>query len=199
MCTWFSVGNLATAQNNYADQLNMHRLRYTQGFLQDPRSPLDSNDIKSLEFFSADSTWKLTCQCKLTENPRPFELPTYSGVTRTYLHYATARCERGVEKFDVRLYKNMTQPGNPLYGSNLFLPFKDASNDEQTYGGGRYINLSVNDIENQQIVIDFNTCYNPWCAYSSGYNCPVPPIENHFSFAVAAGEKQYKGKYKTKK
>jgi uncharacterized protein (DUF1684 family) len=58
------------------------------------------------------------------------------------------------------------------------------------------MNLSKADADDGEILLDFNTCYNPWCAYSEGFNCPIPPVENHLSIAVQAGEKKYKGKVK---
>jgi uncharacterized protein len=85
-----------------------------------------------------------------------------------------------------------------LYKNNLFLPFKDHTNGEESYGGGRYINLYTTDIQDGKIEIDLNTCYNPWCAYSDGYNCPIPPKENHLEMEVRAGEKNFKGSYKKK-
>ena len=78
----------------------------------------------------------------------------------------------------------------------MFLPFKDFTNNEGTYGGGRYINLLDTDIKNEKIEIDLNKSYNPWCAYSDGFNCPIPPRENHIEIEVNAGEKNFKGMYK---
>lgn len=52
------------------------------------------------------------------------------------------------------------------------------------------------DIIDGIIEIDFNKSYNPWCAYSDGFNCPIPPKDNHLPFEILAGEKEYKGKYK---
>jgi len=78
----------------------------------------------------------------------------------------------------------------------LFLPFKDFTNNESTYGGGRYINFLDTDIKDGKIEIDFNKSYNPWCAYSDGFNCPIPPKENHIETEVTAGEKNFKGIYK---
>ena len=42
------------------------------------------------------------------------------------------------------------------------------------------------------IVIDFNKAYNPYCEYTYGYSCPIPPNENKLSVAIEAGEKSYK-------
>jgi uncharacterized protein (DUF1684 family) len=194
-----SVLSSLVAQVPYSEELHAHREKYKQGFVQDGRSPLGADDLQNLDFFPPDSTWKLQCSCSLTENAKPFELPTYSGVTRTYIQFATAVCQRNQVSFAVQLYKNLTQPANPLYASHLFLPFKDETNSDTSYGGGRYINLSSHDIADNMLTIDFNKCYNPWCAYSDGYNCPIPPKENHFPFLIEAGEKNYQGQHKTRK
>ena len=80
-----------------------------------------------------------------------------------------------------------------MYRDYLFIPFKDLSNGEATYGGGRYMDIRMDDIKNGELMLDFNKAYNPYCAYSDGYNCPVPPVENHLETEVNAGEKSFGG------
>ncbi len=181
-----------------ATSLNEHRKKYKEGFLNDPRSPLTKDDLTYLDFYEENPSWKLKCKCELQKDAKPFELPTYSGITRTYILHSIATCKYQKESIVLFLYKNITQPINPLYKNNLFLPFKDHTNGEESYGGGRYINLYTTDIVNGKLEIDFNKCYNPWCAYSDGYNCPIPPKENHLEREVIAGEKKYQGAYKKK-
>ncbi len=181
-----------------ATSLNEHREKYKAGFLNDPRSPLTKDDLTYLDFYEENPSWKLQCQCELQKDAKPFELPTYSGITRTYILHSIATCKYQKESIVLFLYKNITQPINPLYKNNLFLPFKDHTNGEESYGGGRYINLYTTDIVKDKLEIDFNKCYNPWCAYSDGYNCPIPPKENHLEREVRAGEKKYQGAYKKK-
>jgi len=72
----------------------------------------------------------------------------------------------------------------------LFLPFTDLTNGTVSYGGGRYIDLKIPE-EEDAIVIDFNTAYNPYCAYSPRYSCPIPPEENHLEIEIPVGVKQY--------
>jgi uncharacterized protein len=72
---------------------------------------------------------------------------------------------------------------------SLFLPFKDLTTNKETYGSGRYMDLDMSMIKKQQIEIDFNRCYHPYCAYNHTYTCPVPPAENLVNVAVKAGEK----------
>lgn len=190
----------STTKNGKFNDQNLLEFReaYKNGFLQDPRSPLAKDDLQYLDFYDGNKDWSLLCDCKMVEKAKPFEMPTYSGVTRTYIVHSDVRCPYKNQTIVLKLYKNITQPINPLYKNNLFLPFKDYSNGESTYGGGRYINLYESDIQNGKIIIDFNKCYNPWCAYSDGYNCPIPPKENHIEMEVSAGEKKFKGTYKTK-
>ena len=80
------------------------------------------------------------------------------------------------------------------YGGGLFLPFGDATNNEQTYGGGRYLYDSIKGADlgriGDHIILDFNFSYNPSCAYQSMWVCPLAPRENHLPIAVWAGERK---------
>ena len=71
----------------------------------------------------------------------------------------------------------------------LFLPFLDDTNGEESYGGGRYIDLKIP--EGDQMTIDFNTAYNPYCAYDAKYSCPIVPRENYMDVEVRAGVKAF--------
>src|SRR4029077_12782195 len=73
----------------------------------------------------------------------------------------------------------------------LFVPFGDATSGFESYGGGRYIDLSISAIKKNRVILDFNKAYNPYCAYASGYNCPIPPLENLLTVPIVAGEKNY--------
>lgn len=76
----------------------------------------------------------------------------------------------------------------------LFVGFTDVTSAVDSYGAGRYIDCTIGDIHNNRLELDFNKAYNPYCAYSSGYNCPIPPKENDLPVAILAGEKNYAGK-----
>ena len=80
-------------------------------------------------------------------------------------------------------------------GKDLFLPFKDKTNGVNTYGAGRYLDNNRNAIWQEvegKWMIDFNYAYNPYCAYSNAYSCPLPPNENWLSIDIEAGEKAFK-------
>ena len=64
--------------------------------------------------------------------------------------------------------------------------FRDRTSGDETYALGRYLDLE--DAEDGRYVVDFNRAYNPACAFSPHYNCPLPPEENDLPAAIAAGE-----------
>jgi len=75
----------------------------------------------------------------------------------------------------------------------LFIPFRDATSGKETYAAGRYIDLDPErDLTSEgKWVLDFNRAYNPWCAYSEYYTCPLVPPENWLRVPIYAGEKDY--------
>jgi len=88
-----------------------------------------------------------------------------------------------------------------IYGGGLFLPFRDTTSAQESYGGGRYLFDTIKGSDflsttnahgHMQIVLDFNYAYNPSCAYNDAWTCPLAPIENRLPVALPAGEKKYK-------
>ena len=75
----------------------------------------------------------------------------------------------------------------PGVGENdLGLFFTDATTKKESYGVGRYLDPERR--KDGLYTLDFNRCYNPACAYSDHYNCPIPPEANHLTVAIRAGE-----------
>ncbi|MBI3860232.1 MAG: DUF1684 domain-containing protein [Thaumarchaeota archaeon] len=72
---------------------------------------------------------------------------------------------------------------------HLFVPFRDATSGKETYGAARYIDLNVE--HDDEYLLDFNNAYNPYCAYSDDYVCPLPPHENWLSVPIRAGETNF--------
>lgn len=64
--------------------------------------------------------------------------------------------------------------------------FTDATSGRESYRM-RYVEVSRS-VDGHH-VLDFNRAYNPACAYSPHYNCPIPPPENHLAVAIRAGER----------
>ena len=188
----FVLPMIVEAQS-YKKQIKQHRKAYKKDFLADERAPLGKKDLKKMHFFNAEEKYLVQADFTLTPDAKPFKMATYSGITRDYISYGTISFTIDGKEFQLSIYRYLGYISNPMYKDHLFLPFKDWTNDEESYGGGRYLDLKMSDIVDQKISIDFNKAYNPWCAYSDGYNCPVPPRENHLAFALEAGERKFKG------
>jgi uncharacterized protein len=79
------------------------------------------------------------------------------------------------------------------YGGGVFLPFRDATSGRTSYAGGRYLLDTIKGADlgwiGGRVVLDFNFAYNPSCAYSDRWVCPLPPPANTLPGAVAAGER----------
>ncbi len=80
------------------------------------------------------------------------------------------------------------------YGGGVLLPFADATSGKETYGGGRYLLDTIKSADlgkapGGRTILDFNFAYNPSCAYSPRYVCPLAPPENRVPAAVRAGER----------
>jgi len=81
-------------------------------------------------------------------------------------------------------------PADTTGGDYLWLPFYDATSGEESYPGGRYLDLEA-DTEGM-VELDFNYAYNPLCDYNPDrYNCTLPPAENRLPFPVNAGEQTF--------
>jgi len=181
---------------SYSDSLLASRQAKLERLVKDPVAPLSEEEIGDVHFYDPDSAFRVRANVELLHGERSFRMPTSDGTSKEYVRYAKVRFSVRGEPGELTLYRSLDLFSSPLYRDHLFLPFTDPTNGNETYGGGRYIDLSVADIRNGTIVIDFNNAYNPYCAYSGGYRCPVPPTENDLAITIPAGEKKYTGPIK---
>ena len=194
----FLITTSATAQT-FKKEIEQYREKYKQAFISEKNSPLKESDLKNLHFFDADSSYKILADVEILKKQKVFKMSTFDGTSKEFYKYALVKFSIDGKAFIMTVYKSVALANNPTYKNLLFLPFTDETNDAETYGGGRYIDLSSKDIRNNKIEIDFNKAYNPYCAYSEGYRCPVPPAENGLEVAIKAGEKNFTGDKKLKK
>ncbi|WP_184550824.1 DUF1684 domain-containing protein [Mucilaginibacter sp. FT3.2] len=178
---------------DYATQIATFRKGYMDDFLKDANSPLKKDDLAQLRFYDADSTYRVTAQATLLPDASTFTMPVFSGTGSQYVKYALLKFTLQGKPMELSVYRSIALSQNPMYSNYLFLPFTDDTNGKETYGGGRYIDLTKNDFKNGTVVIDLNKAYNPYCAFSGNYSCPKPPDENRLPIAVNAGEKLFAG------
>lgn len=181
----------------YADNIAAHRQHYKEEFLTDKNSPLTAADTGYLRFYAPDEQYNVVAEVALTKDAPPFKIQTYSGKEKEYKEYAVLKFKLKGKNLRLHAYQNVAWEKSEKLKDLMFIPFTDDTNNDYTYGGGRYIDLNRNDIQDGKIELDFNKCYNPYCAYAEGYSCPIPPRENSLNISVKAGEKLF-GKSHTK-
>ena len=176
---------------SYPETITKYQAQYVKDLLAEPRHPIIPSDTRFIHFYNADPAYCVMASFTETHGSKPFLVPTHSGKQKPFREY-------GVLTFsvhDTSLVLHVYQIVNLIdeHGNNdeLFIPFNDLTNYDATFAGGRYIDLSKKDIVNGRIQLDFNKCYNPYCAYAEGFSCPIPPQENYLPIAILAGEKMF--------
>ncbi len=162
-------------------------------FSSEETSPLTTKDFKQfkkLDFFKIDTSFCVKAKFERTPYETPFIMKTTTGTEPLYVKYGEARFILQEKEYVLNIYQNQGLKTQPEYEDYLFLPFTDSSNQESSYSGGRFIDLKIP--EGESILIDFNTAYNPYCAYNNRYSSPIPPVENHLDVKILAGVKKYK-------
>lgn len=187
------LAGTAYAQKGFCREIREHRKAYKQEFLKTENAPLDEAGVRKLRFYRPRKTFRVQARLERTPEAEVLQMATYSGTTQPYQSYAIARFELRGAVHELTIYRNINLSRMPMFRTHLFLPFKDATNGAATYGGGRYLDLDIRNVEDGRLEIDFNKAYNPFCAYNENYHCPIPPPENHLSVAIRAGEKDYPG------
>lgn len=155
-------------------------------FKEHPQSPLTDEQkplFKGLTYFIPREKLDLVVEVDVFEKPENVAIQTTTGDTRWYLRYGEFHFTVGGQETRLTIYKIPTD--------TYFLPFVDALAGEETYPAGRY--LEPVPLPDGRFRVDFNQAYNPYCAYSDSWNCPITPAENRISVAIRAGEKLPEG------
>ncbi len=157
------------------------------------KSPLLKKDLKTfkaLDFYPINEKFFVNAKFVRTPDEKPFEMPTSTSRKPMYVKYGEAHFSIDGKKLKVNLYQSLDLKKIEEYKDALFLPFTDLTSGVDSYGGGKYIDLKIP--QGDTIVIDFNTAYNPYCAYNHKYSCPIPPQENDLAIEIRAGVKKFK-------
>ncbi|NPA07487.1 MAG: DUF1684 domain-containing protein [Chlorobi bacterium] len=158
-------------------------------YLNPKETPLRGDNFKNFKqhpFFPINLKYRITAKFQKTENAEPFDLPTSSGKTKPYREFGKATFQLDGKSYTLTLYQSLDLIKQKKYKDHLFLPFRDATNEKETYGGGKYLDLTIP--KDKTIILDFNKSYHPYCAYNAyDYNCPVVPEENKLPVEIRAG------------
>jgi len=169
----------------YVDRILEERKGTQKFFKTSNDSPFKGKKFKGLNYFPPDISFKTTAVIEKLEESDTVMLKTFDNKKVIYLKFAIAKIKLKGEKINLILFKELANKSK----NNVFLLFNDRTNGNQTYSGGRYIDLNFKN--SKRIEIDFNKAYNPYCEYDIKYTCPIPPKENNIPIKILAGEKKY--------
>jgi len=166
---------------NTADLLDF-RSQKDQFFssFESPLTHADRASFEGLRYYDPNPDLVFTVQLQPGDNAET-TIQTTDGRERVYRRAGEAVLEIGETRVSLIAYDT----GHPGY----FIPFRDSTSGQETYGGGRYLDIEPN--PDGTITIDFNMAYNPYCVYNDGYSCPLPPQENWLEIPIEAGELSY--------
>ncbi len=174
----------------YVRTIEHHRQQKDQDYKSN-HSPIPDenlNQFQGLSYFDVDPDYRLFVDMIRYDHPDSFDLITSQGEQRPAIRYGKVRFTLQKRQQDLQVYQLLDI--REQYPNHLFLPFLDKTSGQETYGGGRYVELEADSSVAGRYILDFNLAYNPLCAYGRTiYRCPVPPQENRLDIAVRAGEK----------
>jgi hypothetical protein len=190
----------ATSDNSdktsYISQIKSFQEEMNTSYKSAEESPLEESErkkFKTLPFFKIDENSKVEADFVRTTDGQPFEMQTTTDRKPIYQKFGEVSFELNGKRHTLNVYQSQDLKQKEEYKNYLFLPFTDLSNGQESYYGGRYIDLQLPKKETTEgqeitkITIDFNKAYNPYCAYNKKYSCPIPPKENHLEVKVLAG------------
>jgi uncharacterized protein (DUF1684 family) len=193
LLTFSFLTGFAQGENESISEINAHRKEQEKEFRDKQKSPLTPklrSKFKHLNYYPIDLKYRVIARFVKTENPVLFKMKTSTDRLPVYSKYADVYFTIDSIEHKLEVYRSGDISRMAGYEDYLFIPFTDLTNGEETYEAGRYIDMRIP--EGEQVIIDFNQCYNPYCSYGAGrYSCPIPPEPNRLAVAIPAGEKKY--------
>lgn len=181
------VFSISCTKQNF-DAISDYQIKLKEEWTNPETTPLKADertDFKGISFFSIKKKYIINANFAPIENGKTLPFPTSAKKIKYYKEYGIVNFKLNGKQHELTIYQS--DPPIEGYETSLFLPFTDETNGNTTYGGGRYIDLELSDIQGGKVEIDFNKAYNPYCAYSKYYNCPIPPANNYLETEILAG------------
>ena len=177
-------------QKVYIAKAEKERADKNDWMKNDPSSPFNQKskvEFHDLKYFDVDPAFVF--QSKLYEyNPKDtITIYGTKGEPRKTVRFGYILINFENQQHKINVSQGSTASGEIYY--SIWLTDKTTNNE--TYGVGRYIDFEKVDDPNHVYQIDFNTAYNPYCAYSPDFSCAVPTKEDFIPIEIRAGEKKF--------
>lgn len=172
-----------------------YQKKLNASFKDASRSPLKKKDLKNfkgLDFFPVSDEYVVVAKLIKTKNAPTFKMATTTNRKPLYKEYGKLQFTIQGKELELTIYQSQDDLRDEKYKDYLFLPFTDDTSGNESYGGGRYMDVMTTDERSDgTIVLNFNNSYNPYCAYNDKYSCPLTPRKNHLDVEIKAGIKVF--------
>ncbi|SEH17583.1 hypothetical protein SAMN04487967_3269 [Natronorubrum sediminis] len=186
----------AVDADRWREELESKRTEKDEFFAEHPQSPVPPEDRETfdgLEYFEPDLDYRVTATATVHDDPEVVLMETTAGREMRYLRVATLEFDltRADEELEDGTYELGAYQLESPNDEPLFVPFRDKTTGQQSYEGGRYMELAPDRglEDGDELTVDFNIAYTPFCAYSETFDCPLPPEENWLEVTIPAGER----------
>ena len=152
---------------------------------QSPLPEVVREGFAGLKYFDSDPNLEFQVHLKPLSNFEHIGMETSSGVRKFFVRAGILEFQVDGQTVQLSAYSNPESED-----AGLFIPFRDATSGTETYGSGRYLDTELE--VDGTVKLNFNLAYNPYCAYSDGWSCPIPPLENWLKVPIRAGEKIFR-------
>ncbi|WP_435196945.1 DUF1684 domain-containing protein [Natronomonas sp. EA1] len=192
----------------WRSEIEQYRGEKDDYFAEHPQSPLPREEregFDGLAYFDPDPAYRVEAEVELVDEDDTITMETTADTEVEYERVARLHFELDGEEYSLVAYQQADGQG-----ASLFVPFRDKTTGQQTYGAGRYMEFEVGEARSasenasgersdpraegsiedvETVTLDFNLAYHPFCAYNEAFACPLPPQENWLETVVEAGEK----------
>jgi uncharacterized protein len=185
MVVWEEMTDLDS--KDWIRQVQDFRKGKDEFFATSHESPLahgNTDSLKMLRYFPPDPKYKVQVTLHKYDNPEKISMNTSKGTRQQFHRLGYFEFDIEGKKVKLHAYRSVERESN-----ELFIPFRDGTSGKESYGAARY--LDIGETSDDNYGIDFNYAYNPYCAYTDVYICPLPPKENWLEVRILAGEMKY--------
>lgn len=182
-----SILPVTAQRSSYEELVHAHQSKYVN-----THEVVTGKDRSHMHFFPINKKYNVITRFEKIDEAPWFPMETSGKIKKTYRVYGILHFAINDTMVKLHVYQSKDLMEIKQYADHLFAPFTDLTCGEESYENGRYIDMTIADLEKGSYLLDFNKAYNPYCAYiSDRYNCPVPPRENDLPVAIRAGEMKF--------
>lgn len=177
----------ADTDADWEEQTEEQRRQRERYFREHPQSPIPEETFVGLAYYPIREKYRFVIPLEEHDDPELITVETTADGEQQYHRHGEFSVELDGKEITLQAYR-------PPEADRLWVPFRDETNDDETYGAGRYLDLDPESHETADgWIVDFNAAYNPTCTYNTAYECPLIPMENWLDIRIEAGEKDYPG------